>query len=288
MKNLSSKAFIGILMLSLFACRDKTVTPVPIPVLKSFSIEGRRDANSSPFASINYALDYKDGQVSNITKLDTIFEDKKIESIYKSSYLLNNQANNYKLTGATVRSSGGSSSQTSTTDVSALLINNVYEVTTINSPNFSSIARIELNANNQITKYVLVKFIVVNQDGTMRETVQNFYQRYEYDTKGNLVKAFQKSIDAAELLITEYTYDEKLNPYIAMKWLGRLSGSAGFESTNNVLTVKNYTQGTLVSEQTSFYTYYPTTNYPLTVNSSDKSYNPNVSIGTSKTIFKYQ
>ena len=288
MKNLSLKALIGLLMLSLYACKDKAVTPVPIPVLKSFSLEFRRDANSSPRGSTNYTLEYKDGQLSNITKLDTIFEDKKIESIYKSSYLLTNQASNYKLTNITVRSSSGISPQTLTTDVSALLINNVYEVTTINSPNFSSVARIELNANNQIAKYTLVKYTVVNQDGTKRETLQNFYQRYEYDTKGNLVKVFQKSVDTAELLIGEYTYDDKPNPYISMKWLGRLFGTPGFESTNNALTAKSYVQGILVSEQTTTYTYDSITNYPLTMNSSGKSYEPNVSIGVSKTVFKYQ
>lgn len=277
-------------MLSLYACKDKAVTPVivPIPVLKSFSIESRRDANLLPVASINYALEYKDSQLSNITKLDTIFEDKQISSTYKSSYLLNNQANTYKLTGITVRSSGGSSSQPSTTDVSALLVNNIYEVTTINSPTYSSIASIQLNGNNLMAKYALVKYIVVNQDGSKKETLQDFYQRYEYDVKGNLIKVFQKSIDTAELMIAEYTYDDKPNPYIALKWIGRLSGTAGFESANNVLTVKNYVQGVLTSEQTASYTYDATTNYPLTASSSGKSYNANVSIGTSKTIFKYQ
>ena len=288
MKNLSLKALIGLLMLSLYACKDKAVTPVPIPVLKSFKLEIRRNANSLPFALTNYALEYKDGQLSNTTKLDTIFEDKKIEIIYKSSYLLTNQANNYKLTGSIVRLLSGTSSQISDTDVSASLINNVYEITTINSPNVSSVAKIELNANNQIAKYILVKYTVVNQDGTKRETLQNFYQRYEYDTKGNLVKVFQKSVDTAELLIGEFTYDDKPNPYIPMKWFGRLSGTPGFESTNNVLTAKSYVQGILVSEQTSSYTYDATTNYPLTASSSGKSYEPNVSIGVSKTVFKYQ
>lgn len=139
-----------------------------------------------------------------------------------------------------------------------------------------------------MVKYVMVKYIVVNQDGSKRETLQNFYQRYEYDLKGNLSKVFQKSIDISELLIAEYTYDDKPNPYVALKWIGRLFGTAGFESTNNVLTVKNYIQGVLTSEQIASYTYDATTNYPLTISSSGRSYNANVSVETSKTVFKYQ
>jgi hypothetical protein len=143
-----------------------------------------------------------------------------------------------------------------------------------------------------LVKNTVNKLVTTDKNGIKREILYNYYNRFEYNEKGNVVKVFLKDTGSSpEVLNNEYTYDDKPSPYSKdIRWLFRLSGvggAAGAESKNNVLTSKNYQIGILLTETTGVYTYDTQTNYPLIVTTTGKSFSPNVGVGSSKTFYKY-
>ena len=106
-----------------------------------------------------------------------------------------------------------------------------------------AITQIEVNSNNQMTKYKKIKSIYFDPKGQPSEKSESFIQRYEYDTKGNIVKVFSNLNSTKEYLIAELTYDSNPNPWQAVKWVykGRLYESfPQGESKNNPISVKTY------------------------------------------------
>jgi hypothetical protein len=274
---------------SLFlSCEKKKddVTPVKTPVLKGFIVES---TTPSLTAKSYYMLVSANGKLSNLQKIDSIKQDEKVTVYTNNNIITDGLPNNYSVLSDLVNPIGGSA-QTSKIDYSAKKVSNGYEIIIPFSPSLSSYVLIELNADNQMVKYSDTKIVVIDNNGMKRETLKNSYLRYEYDSKGNVVKVFQKQDGTTtETLATEYTYDTNPNPTKPLLWAFRLVGFgvSGAESNNNIVTSKNYQQGTLFTESIGLYTYDSSTKFPLTVNVSGKSYSPNVMVGTSKTTFKY-
>jgi hypothetical protein len=281
-----------IISVFLFLSCEKKKDPDPvIPVLKGFSTEG-----TSPNRTVksNYSLIYVNDKLSNLQRIDTIVEvGSPIRTLPALNNILTEEASGgYKLISDFAI--GGTNGYTiSKVENIAQKTANGYDIVTVYSSSLTIHSQIELNANNQMVKYATTKIVNTNTNGVKRETPQNGYYRYEYDSNGNVTKVFLKDIGSApEVLSNEFTYDDKPNPYkdSNLKWIFRLSGlggSGGIESKNNVLTSKNYQQGVLLTETTGVYTYDTQSGYPLTLSTSGKSFSPNTSVGTGKTVFKY-
>jgi hypothetical protein len=286
MKTLLYFALFASLFLS---CKGKEDATPTTPVLKSFITES--GVNSRTVKS-TYTLVYASDKLSNMQRTDTITEN----GIKTTSPILNNRltyeaTDNYKLVSDFASGSFGNYT-VSQVENTAKKVGNGYEITNTFSSSYQAYASIELNANNQITKYLNTKYVEINQNGIKKETLQSSYIRFEYDANGNVIKVFQKNDNTSpELLTNEYTYDSNPNPYKPLLWVFRMSGFAQTlsvtESNNNILTSKNYSQDTLSTESTSVYTYDTATKYPLSFSSSGKSNNPNTVVGTSKTTYKY-
>ncbi|MEY4541495.1 MAG: hypothetical protein RLZZ306_3252 [Bacteroidota bacterium] len=287
MKNL---IFFSIIIFIFLSCEKKTdLTPVT-PVLKGFVTEStslRRTVKST------YSLIYSNDKFSNLQRIDEV---READLSLKVTPILNNiiteeATDRYKMSSDFAASINGIYIISKVENI-AQKIANGYEISTAQGNALTVYFQIELNANNQVTKYSNTKIVSTDINGVRKEILQNSYYRFEFDTKGNIIKAFEKNNGAStELLSAEYTYDDKPNPYKVLRWVFRLSGVglglAGSESTNNVLTSKNYQQGVLFTETTGSYTYDSQTGYPLTLTTLGKSNDPNVSVTPSKTTYKY-
>jgi hypothetical protein len=259
------------------------ISPV-LPTLKGFTVE-----SSLPnlTAKTDYTLIYTNGQLSNLQKTDVIEKDGLL-----NTYPTVNNVITYGMYDTYKIVSDAGSSSTNKMIYNAEKANGEFTITVYSDKNFQTLFVMERNTNDKVSKYELVKPIVIGSNGVVSPILPNTYTRYEYDASGNVIKIFQK-IDGFpnEFLTNEYTYDANPNPNKALVWVFRLVGYgavlASSESNNNILTAKNYSQGILVSETSAVYTYDAITKLPLTVTTSGKSYNPNTTIGTSKTTFRY-
>ncbi len=282
------KLFYLLLYFSLFlSCEKKKddVTPIT-PVLKGFVVESTTPNLTS---KSYYTLVSANGKLSNLQKIDSIKQDGKVTIYNNNNIITDGLPNSYSVLSDVANPIGGAA-QTSKVEYSAKKVSNGYEIIIPFSTSFSSYVLIELNADNQMVKYSDTKIVVIDNNGMKRETLRNSYLRYEYDSKGNVVKVFQKQDGSTtETLAVEYTYDTNPNPNKPLLWTFRLIGfgTPGAESNNNIVTSKNYQQGALSTESTGVYTYDSSTKFPLTVSVSGKSYSPNVMVGTSKTTYKY-
>ncbi|MBC8110973.1 MAG: hypothetical protein H7Y04_07940 [Verrucomicrobia bacterium] len=94
--------------------------------------------------------------------------------------------------------------------------------------------------------------------------------RYEYDSKGNITKIFEKSTPSdPELLTTEYTYDDKTNPgknnLALLAFIAIFGDISDIYSPNNTLTRKEYdSAGKVFASSTLTYTYNDK-GFPITV-----------------------
>ncbi len=271
----------------IFLTCEKKKDPTPLPILKGFiseSITLRITLKS------NFSIFYANEKVSTIQQRDSIKEDGGLKIYTNNIVITDGLPNNYSVVSDLTNPVGGSS-QTNRIEYSGKKVANGFEIIIPFSSTLVSYALIELNTDNQMVKYSDTKIVSTDNNGVKRETLRDSYIRYEYDSKGNVVKAFQKINGSnAETLIAEYTYDTNPNPYKPLLWFFRLAGfggTGGLESNNNVIFSKNYQQGVLLTESTGVYMYDPVSKYPLTVTTSGKSYSPNSGVGTSKTTFKY-
>lgn len=277
------------LCISLFtACKSKDiVTPVtPTPVLKGIISEGITPRIT---AKTNFSIVYTNEKISSIQQSDSIKQDGGLKIYTNNIVITDGLPNNYTVVSDLTNPIGGSS-QTNKIEYSGKKVANGYEIIIPFSSSLISYALIELNADNQMVKYSDTKVVSTDNNGMKKETLRNSYLRYEYDSKGNAVKTFQKlNGSTAEILIAEYTYDTNPNPYKPLLWLFRLTGLGltVSESNNNVIFSKDYQQGVLFTETTGIYTYDTQTRYPLTLSTSGKSFSQNTGVGTSKAIFKY-
>ena len=266
----------------LLSCKEKEEIAPVLPALKGFRVESSLPNLTS---KTDYTLIYTNEQLSNLQKTDVIEKD----GILKTFPTVNNVITYGTYNTYRVVSDAGNSSTNKMT-YNAEKANGEFVITVFSDKNLQLFI-MERNINDQVSKYELVKPITISPSGVI-PALPNTYARYEYDTNGNVIKIFQK-IDGFpnEFLTNEYTYDANPNPSKALVWMFRLFGYgtdlASSESNNNILTAKNYSQGILVSETNAVYTYDVITKLPLTVITSGKSYNPNTTIDTSKTTFRY-
>jgi hypothetical protein len=273
------------LYISLFtACKSKeTITPVdPTPIMKGIIVESILPNLTT---KTNYSIGYMNEKVSNFQKKDSIKQDGVLKLYTNTNVITDGLPNSY-----TVVSDVVGILQTYKIEYSGKKVADGYEIIIPFNSSLSGYALIELNADNQMVKYSDTKTVSTDNNGVKRETLRNSYLRYEYDSKGNVVKVFQK-LDGAttEILINEYTYDTNPNPCKPLLWFFRLTGfgTTISESNNNVISSKNYQQGVLFTESTGIYTYDSDSKYPLALSTSGKSYSPNTTVGTSKTTYKY-
>ena len=285
--------FYSIITIIFLSC-EKKKDPNPLPVnvkLKEIISEGI--SPSRTVKSIALFI-YTNDKLSNLQRIDTIREDGLPP---RTGPTINNFFTEEALEGYKLISDyavGGANGYTvSKVETIAKKTATGYDVeTTYTASNQIFYSQMEFNSSNQLVKNTVTKLITTDKNGVKRETPYNYYNRFEYDVKGNVVKVFLKDIGSSpEVLNSEYTYDDKPSPYSKnLRWLFRLSGvggAAGAESNNNVLTSKNYQQGVLLTETTGVYTYDTQTNYPLAVTTTGKSFSPNVGVGSSKTTYKY-
>ena len=279
------------LTISIFAfssCeKKKDAEPLPvIPTLKGFNTE-----STSPSRTVKsaYLLVYANNKLNNLQRVDTIKEDGEPVRIgpVLNNILTEEGSEGFKLVSDFGIGGANGYTISKVENVAQKTLNGYDITTTCSSSQTVYYSQLELNKDNQVIKNTVTKFVTTDKNGVKRETPQNIYNRYEYDSNGNIIKAFLKDISSApEVLIGEYTYDNKPCPYKDLKWMFRLLG-AGFESKNNILTSKNYQQGVLLTETTGLYTYDTQTSYPLILTVSGKSFSPNVGVGSSKTFYKY-
>jgi hypothetical protein len=285
--------FYSIITFIFLSCeKKKDPTPLPVDItLKELVTEG-----ISPNRTVKsiYSLIYSNNKLSNLQRIDTIREDGLPPRTGPTinNFFTEEVSEGYKLISD--YAVGGSNGYTvSKVETVAKKIPTGYDVeTTYTASQQTFYSQMEFNSSNQLAKNTVTKLITTDKNGVKRETAYNFYNRFEYDAKGNVVRVFLKDIGSSpEVLNNEYTYDDKPSPYSKdLRWLFRLSGvggAAGVESKNNVLTSKNYQQGVLLTETIGVYTYDTQTNYPLIVTTTGKSFSPNVGVGSSKTTYKY-
>lgn len=271
--------------------KKKDADPLPvITVLKGFTTEG---ISPSRTVRSTYSVIYNNGKVSNLQRIDSVKEDGlplRITPTFNNIFT-EEASKGYKLiSDFAVGSSNGNYTFSKVENI-VQKTSTGYDIITIFSSSQTVYGQIELNSNNQLVKFTATKIVTTDKNGVKRETLQNAYNRYEYDGNGNVIKVFSKDIGSApEVLNNEYTYDNKPNPYKDLKWIFRLSGlggSGGSESKNNVLTSKNYQQGVLITETVGVYIYDSKTGYPLTLTTSGKSFSPNVGVGSSTITYRY-
>lgn len=279
------KLIYFLLSISFFlSCKENEQIAPVLPTLKGFTVE-----SSLPnlTAKTDYTLTYTNDKLSNLQKTDVIEKD----GVLKTYPTVNNVITYGTFDTYKIVSDAGNSS-TSKMTYNAEKMNGEFNITIYSDKNFQTLFSMERNTSDKVSKYELVKPIVIGSNGVVSPILPNTYVRYEYDSNGNAIKVFQK-IDGFtnEFLANEYTYDVNPNPNKALVWVFRMVGYgavlASSESNNNILTAKNYSQGVLISETNTVYTYDATTKLPIVATTSGKSYNPNTMIGSSKTAYKY-
>ena len=282
------------LTISIFAfssCeKKKDAEPLPvIPTLKGFNTE-----STSPSRTVKsaYLLVYANNKLNNLQRVDTIKEDGEPVRIgpVLNNILTEEGSEGFKLVSDFGIGGANGYTISKVENVAQKTLNGYDITTTYSSSQTVYYSQLELNKDGQVIKNTVTKFVTTDKNGVKRETPQNVYNRYEYDSNGNMVKIFVKEMSSAsEVLTNECTYDNKPSPYKDLKWMFRLFGfgGVGVDSKNNILTSKNYQQGVLLTETTGVYTYDTQTGYPLTLTVSGKSFSPNVGVGSSKAFFKY-
>ncbi len=240
-----------------------------------------------------YSLIYANGKLNNLQNIDTIRENG---SPMKSPPLFNNILTGDESKGYKLISDIYWGNAVYKMEYASRKIANGYEVVTVENDILGykssyTYSQFEPNLNDQIINNGITKFANIDKNDVKLESPFETYYRYEYDNKGNVIKVFIKNVfSPSEILSSEYTYDDKPNPYKVLKWVYRLFGFrdlAIYESTNNILTSKNYLQGVLASETIEVYTYNNQTGYPLTKITTEKLFNSTFKLKTTKTAFKY-
>ena len=256
------------LLFSFFISCEKKKDPNPTPILQEFVEEV---TYSSEIYINTYSLIFSDNKLNNLQ--ETIRSFKKDGSLLSMSKPINNILTeevfeNYKKISDVINMVNGVYVSTNNNATySARRIPNGYEISVtyinINSDLITHYYNIELNANNQITKHINVKSLSTGLNGVKKEILYNSYTRFEYDTRGNIVRRFFYDGSSIEALTDEYTYDDKPNPLKVLQWFNRLSEfiTVSSESTNNILTTKTIFTPRL--ETTTIYTYDMQTKYPL-------------------------
>jgi hypothetical protein len=291
MKNIYSKSIGFLLILVIYSCKEKDSTP-SIPILKSYSRIGFNDVNSS-YKTINIAtFEYSNSELSKVIKIDSSFDNSNsLSNTKKSIHLLTSKDNKYNLQGSEVIKNINESSNTSVLNLSAELKNNIYEVTKIISPSETFIYLLEIDDKNLLTKLTLVKNVFLDLNGKKTEQLNGYSERYEYDSNRNIRKIFSTFAGFPEKLVIEFTYDSNPNPFINLKWIGRLTGvDTNYENANNILTVKWFNNDVLINEKQNIYNYNNESKYPISVSTIETFYSyGSISYKVnSKTIFNYQ
>jgi YD repeat-containing protein len=166
---------------------------------------------------------------------------------------------------------------------------NTYDITS-KTGTYQFVTQIEVNANDQIIKFKDIKTITLDAKGQPVEILGTIVRRYEYDAKGNLIKAFSNQNSSKEYLAAEWTYDSNPSVYGALKWIfsGRIGNTYPLgESKNNPITAKTYTSGGNIEDNyTIVYVYDKTTTYPTSSTWTNKTSSGQV-LSTNKYAFGY-
>jgi hypothetical protein len=250
--------FSTILFFYFVSCKSTEVQPNNSTVLKSISTDLVSLKGNSKSKTV---FTYTGLDVIKTTSIDSSFSGLIVDvSTSTSNYTYTNKILS-KLT-----SDSKSKTFSSQTETNIVKTGSIYNVTS-KLGTYQIITQIEVNANDQIINYKEVKTISQDLKGGLVETAGRTVIRYEYDTKGNLIKVYSNQNVPKEYLFVEMTYDSNPNVYGALKWAlsGRIGNSLPLgESKNNPITIKSYTSsGVLTDNYTNTYVYDKNTTYPV-------------------------
>lgn len=231
------------LLLLTFACGKKNEDPQPVPVNNACQAARLDDATGYSLLEYNAAGNVIKTTVYNKSKViqSTLFADYADGKLSKTRYFKGASVSGTPTSTATATTDGSGNIATLTVPFLGTPVTATFSYTS------GRVSGIEISSSGSGASY-----------------------RYEYDSRGNIAKVFEKSNPGAtELLTNEYTYDDKTNP--ARNNVGLLAfvaifGSiADIYSPNNALTAKQYkSNGQVLSTDTFTYTYNDK-GFPLTV-----------------------
>lgn len=266
-----------------FSCKEEKIAAT-LPYLKGFTVE---NTSANLITKTDYMFAYTDGELSQLQKIAKEEKAGVLQTYPMVNHLITRGASeSYKIISDT------ESSSNLKMIYNADKSNGEFNITTYLGKNLQELSILTRNTENKVSKYEVVKPIVIGTNSVEFPKLPNAYARYEYDNQGNVSRIFQKNDNSpVEFLTNEYTYDNHPNPTKALLWFNRLAGDKAIlsssESNNNILTTKTYAQGVLVSETTANYVYETTTKLPIKVTIAGKSYNANTTISQSQITYRY-
>lgn len=278
---ITSTFFLAVTFFYLISCKSTDVQPIFSTSLKSISanlVSLKGNAKSK----IVFA--YTGSDITTATSTDSSFSGSTVD--------VSSGTSNYTYTDRILtKIASVSKSKTSTSQSEFSIVKNgtIYDITS-KSGTTQVITQIEVNANDQIIKYKDVKTIIQDFKGASSEVLGRIVIRYEYDVKGNLIKAYTNQNSPKEYLFIEMTYDTNPNVYGALKWVlgGRFGNALSLgESKNNPITIKSYTSSGVTEDNYAItYVYDKNTSYPVSSVWTGKATNGQV-FSTYKYTFVY-
>jgi hypothetical protein len=287
MKRITTLVFFLIVsFFYLISCKSSDIQPNTSTALKSISVDfvSLKGGNSKSKTTFSYT----GSDITKATFIDSSFSGSTVDiSSITSNYTYVN-----KILAKVVYESKAKSFLFQG-ESNIVKMSNIYDITS-KSGTTQGITQIEVNANDQIVKYKDVKTISQDFKGVTSEAAGRVVIRYEYDTKGNLIKVYTNQNSPKEYLFIEMTYDSNPNVYGALKWVysGRMSGRIGNtlplgESKNNPITIKSYTPSGVTEDNYAItYVYDKNTSYPVSSVWTGKATNGQV-LSTYKYNFVY-
>ena len=252
--------FISVTLFFLYfiSCKSKDVQPNSSTVLKSISTDLVSLKGNSKSKIV---FTYTGSDIIKMTSVDSSFSGQTVDV---STSTFNYTYTNKILTKLT--SDSKSKTFSSQTETNIIKTGNIYDITS-KLGTAQIITQIEVNADDQIIKYKELKTIIQDLKGVPIVTAGKTIMRYEYNTKGNLIKVYTNQNAPKEYLFVEMVYDANPNVYGALKWAlsGRIGNTLPLgESKNNPTTIKSYTSsGVLNDSYTNTYVYDKNTAYPV-------------------------
>jgi hypothetical protein len=279
---ITSAFFLTVTFFYLISCKSSDVQPIFSTSLKSISTNFVSLKGGNNSSKITFA--YTGSDITAVTSIDSSFSGNTVDVFSGTS--------NYTYTDrilTKIVSVSKSKTSTSQSESSIVKNGNIYDITS-KLGTTQVITQIEVNANDQIVKYKEVKTISQDFKGAKSEVVGRIVIRYEYDVKGNLIKAYTNQNSPKEYLFIEMTYDTNPNVYGALKWVlgGRFGNALSLgESKNNPITIKSYTSSGVTEDNYAItYVYDKNTSYPVSSVWTGKATNGQV-FSTYKYTFVY-
>ena len=209
---ISQTLFLITLFLIFISCNNKDAQPNSSTVLKTLSLVSTRYGVKGDDRS-KTVYEYLGSDISKVTSIDSsTTSDGKTLLINNSSTVI--AYTDKIINKITTEKIDKKANTTTKVEYTIKKVTGGFDIISKGS-NYQIYSAIEVNANDQLTKTKSIKTVYDLLKGP-NEILDNSYRRFEYDSKGNIIKAYYSNNGQKEYLEIELTYDSNPSPFLAL------------------------------------------------------------------------